>query len=36
VADAYDKMAAAFRNGGARAEVNIKRVVFADGTEVAY
>ena len=36
VRDAYDKMAAAFRDGGARAEVRIKRVVFADGTEVAY
>jgi peptidoglycan hydrolase-like protein with peptidoglycan-binding domain len=36
VADAYDKLAAAFRDGGARAEVTIKRVVFADGTEVAY
>ena len=34
--NAYDKMAAAFRDGGARAEVNIKRVVFADGTEVTY
>jgi hypothetical protein len=36
VRDAYDKMASAFRDGGARAEVRIKRVVFADGTEVAY
>jgi peptidoglycan hydrolase-like protein with peptidoglycan-binding domain len=36
VTDAYDKMAAAFRDGGAHAEVRIKRVVFADGTEVAY
>ena len=36
VTDAYDKMAAAFRDGGARAEVRIKRVVFADGSEVAY
>ncbi len=36
VRDAYDKMAAAFRDGAARAEVRIKRVVFADGTEVAY
>ncbi len=34
--DAYDKMAAAFQSGGARAEVSIKRVVFADGSEVAY
>lgn len=36
VTDAFDKMAAAFRDGGARAEVRIKRVVFADGTEVTY
>jgi peptidoglycan hydrolase-like protein with peptidoglycan-binding domain len=34
--DAYDKMAAAFQSGGAHAEVDIKRVVFADGTEIAY
>jgi peptidoglycan hydrolase-like protein with peptidoglycan-binding domain len=36
VADAYDKMAAAFRGGGAHAEVDIRRVVFADGSEIAY